>query len=46
MISRLEKFMESEGWTKGSEENCGVTYRFWRKNGFDIRDEDIVDVRE
>ena len=43
-MNRLEEFMEKEGWTM--RERCihGKTYICWRKNGFQIDDEDIEDL--
>ena len=45
-MTRLEKFMESEGWTRRKRYNGTKVYHSWRKEGIEIEEEDIEDVWE
>ena len=43
MDKTLEQFFESEGWVKWESYNAGRMYNVWRKEGFEIDEDDVVD---
>lgn len=43
MDKTLEEFFEDEGWKKWESIHCGRVYFVWRKHGFEIDEDDIVD---
>ena len=43
MDKTLEQFFESEGWSKWETIVLGKVQSTWRKHGFEIFEEDIID---
>ncbi len=43
MDKTLEQFFESEGWKKWETMTHGKMYYVWRKHGFEIDEDDILD---
>ncbi len=39
----LREFMGSEGWVQWETSSRGRNFYVWRKHGFEIKEEDIVD---
>ncbi len=44
MDKTLEQVMEGDGWKKWETSNHGVIYYSWRKEGFEIMEDDIDDI--